>query len=177
VREKLAAADPESAAAVRAAVAEIANSISRAARDSSPDFARAKKAAKRRYNTDQLTETDVHAAATGQRFEQAVAALAMLGRFPVDLVERALLDKRPDIVLILARAAGCSRAATKALLLMRVADRGMSGHDIERALKSFERLGVATARRVVRYYMKRHAGAADAANFRAEAATAVAAVA
>jgi hypothetical protein len=30
---------------------------------------------------------------------------------------------------------------------------------------------------VVRYYMKRHAGAADAANFRAEAATAVAAVA
>ncbi|HEY7458070.1 MAG TPA: DUF2336 domain-containing protein [Xanthobacteraceae bacterium] len=177
VREKLAAAHPRAAADIRTAVAKATRGISQEMRESSPEFVKAKKATKRRYSTKQLSETDVHSAARLQNFERTVAALAMLGRFPVDLVERALLDKSSDIVLILARAAGCSRATAKSLLLMSVADRGMSPHDVESALGSFDRLGVSTARRVVNYYVKRYEDGADADEFRAAAADSIAAVA
>ena len=177
VRTKLAAAEPRAAADVHAAVAGVASGIGREMRDASPQFVKAKKAAKRRHATSQLSESDVHSAATAQNFDRAVAALAILGRLPLDLVERALLDRSADIVLILAKAGGCSRATAKALLLMSVADRGMSAHDIEAALMSFERLSIATARRVVRYYMKRYEDSAGAAEFRTAAANSIAAVA
>ena len=162
---------------VNAAVADTANEISEKMRAASPSFRRAKRATKRRFITRQLKETDVHKAATGERFEKAVAALALLGHVPVELVERALLDKSADIVLILAKAANCSRATAKALLAMSVADRGMSPHDIEAALSNFDRLSVATAQRVVRYYIKRYEDGAVAGEFREAAADSIAAVA
>jgi uncharacterized protein (DUF2336 family) len=156
VRVKLAADAPDVATAIKHAVAEATASISRELRDESAEFAKAKKVSKRRYNSNQLTESNVHAAAVTQDFDKAVAALALLGRFPVDLVERGLLDENPDILLILARAANCSRLTAKALLLMRAADRGMSAHDIEAALTSFDRISTATAKRVINYYVDRY---------------------
>jgi uncharacterized protein (DUF2336 family) len=174
VRSKLAAGSPSAAAAVKQAVAEATASISREVRDNSCEFAKAKKASKRRYNSNQLTESNVHAAATAQNFDKAVASLALLGRLPVDLVERGLLDENRDILLILARAAGCSRLTTKALLLMRASGRGMSAHDIEAALASFDRITAATANRLINYYVTRHNTEEGAAKFRAQAATATA---
>jgi uncharacterized protein (DUF2336 family) len=176
VREKLAAADPDMAGTVNAVVAEVANEISQKVRDASPAFRKAKRATKRRFITRQLNEVDVHKAALGEKFDKAVAALALLGHVPVELVERALLDKSSDIVLILAKAADCSRATAKALLRMSVADRGMSAHDVEAALASYDRLSVATARRVVTYYVKRYEDGAMAEEFR-HAADTIAAVA
>jgi uncharacterized protein (DUF2336 family) len=177
VREKLAAAHPQMADAVNAAVAEATNEISQKMRDASPAFCKAKRATKRRFITRQLNEVDVHKAATGENFEKAVAALALLGHVPVELVERALLDKSSDIVLILAKAADCSRATAKALLRMSLADRGMSPHDVEAALAGYERLSVATARRVVSYYAKRYEDAAVAGEFQEAAADSISAVA
>jgi hypothetical protein len=95
----------------------------------------------------------------------------------VELVERALLDKSSDIVLILAKAANCSRATAKALLMMSVAERGMSAHDIDAALSSYDRLSVATARRVVRYYVKRYKDGAAAVELREVVSETIAAVA
>jgi uncharacterized protein (DUF2336 family) len=119
----------------------------------------------------------VHAAAAAQNFEKTVAALALLGRLPVDLVERGLLDENPDILLILARAAGCSRFTTKALLLMRAAGRGMSPSDVEAALASYDRIGAATANRLINYYVTRYYAEDGAAKFRAAAPASCAAVA
>jgi uncharacterized protein (DUF2336 family) len=177
VRCKLAAADPRMAAAVTTAVAGAANSISERMRQASPAFRMAKRATKRRFITRQLNDVDVHKAAMGEKFDKAVAALALLGHVPVELVERALLDKSSDIVLILAKAANCSRATAKALLMMSVAERGMSAHDIDAALSSYDRLSVATARRVVRYYVKRYKDGAAAVELREVVSETIAAVA
>jgi uncharacterized protein (DUF2336 family) len=165
VREKLTAADPGMAGAVNAAVAEVAGEISQKMREASPAFRKAKRATKRRFITRQLNEVDVHRAAVGEKFDKAVAALALLGHVPVELVERALIDKSSDIVLILAKAADCSRATAKALLRMSVANRGMLAPDVEAALMSYDRLSVATARRVVGYYVKRYEDGAIAGEF------------
>jgi uncharacterized protein (DUF2336 family) len=175
VRKKLASQAPTGA--VNRAVAEATETISSRVRAASPEFRKAKKASKRRYTSNQLGENNVHAAATSQNFDKTVASLALLGKFPVEVVERGLLDENPDILLILAKAAHCSRLTTKALLLMRVAGRGMAAHDIEAALSSFDRLSVPTANRIINYYVKRQTSTASQAKFRAEAASTMAAVA
>ena len=77
------------------------------------------------FNAQPFTEATIHARAHAQEFARTVIALAKLGRFPVDLVERALLDKGEDMILILAKAAGCSWTTVKELLLMYVAERNL----------------------------------------------------
>ena len=71
------------------------------------------------------------------------------------LVERVLLDKGTDTVIILAKAAGCSWATTKAILIMHSAGRGLSQLDVERASGSFERLSQDAARHAIKFYERR----------------------
>ena len=157
VRAKLVAANPQAAALIRDTVAEISGLISREVRNASPEHVQAKRAAKRCYKIRQPSEGDVHMRAHAQDFEKTVVALSLFGRLPIDIVERALLDERPDMVLILAKAAGCSRTTTKAILLMQAAGRGMSDADMDQALASFDRLNPKTAQRVLEFYDRRKA--------------------
>lgn len=158
VREKLTAANPQSMATVQNTITDIAERVSSDLREASKTFARVKAAAKRRYATQQLSETDIHSAASSQQFDRTAANLALLGKVPVDLVERALLDKSPEVLLVLAKAAGCSSFTVKSLLLMQVADRGMAAHDLERTLETYEKLSTESAQRVLRYYAERRMG-------------------
>jgi uncharacterized protein (DUF2336 family) len=147
-RDRLIAGNPELAAQVRMAVTEVASEISGDVRNASPAHARAKARVKRLYRTGQFCEADLHAFARAKDFEQTALALAALGEFPIDLVERALVDQTFDTILILVKAAKCCRATVRAVLLLR----GMSAMDLESALMQFERLQVSTARQTLEFY-------------------------
>jgi uncharacterized protein (DUF2336 family) len=155
VRAKLVAANPEAAAEIEEMVTEVASAISQDARNASREYKLASKAARRRQRTHQLSEAAVHAAARSQHFERTVATLATLGQYPVDLVERALLDEGTDMILILLKAAACTRVTAKSILLMNVAGRGMSDHDLDEALARFDRLNPETAKRVIMFHQQR----------------------
>ncbi len=155
VRAKLEAANPQAAKTIREAVSAVASDISREVRENSREHAKAKFNAVRRYRSSELTESHVHAPAREQDFEKTVVAFALYGRFPVDLVERALVDDDPDLVLILAKAAGCTRTTARAIVLLPAAKRQLSPDDLEEALARFDRLRPATARRLVKFYEKR----------------------
>ena len=102
-----------------------------------------------------LTEANIHARAHAQEFERTVIALVKLGRLPVDLVERALLDKGEDMVLILAKAAGCSWTTVKELLLMHVAERNLQPDDLEQSFERYKKLTQETARHIINFYGQR----------------------
>jgi uncharacterized protein (DUF2336 family) len=155
VRARLIAANPQLVDVVDAAVADIASCISDDVRSSSRDHARAVARVKRLHRTGQFSEADLHAYASAHDFERASVALAALGEFPIDLVERALVDKSTDLILILARAAQCCRATVRAVLTMRTADRGLSPMDLSAALTQYDRLQLATARSALEFYRLR----------------------
>jgi len=155
VREKLEAINPNAVQAVRDAVAEVARTKQREARESSPRFTRAARDFRRMFKGHRISERNVHGPARAQNFEKTALALSTLGLLPIDVVERALLDKGTDKILILAKAAGCSWTTTKEMLTMHTADRGLSKQDIENAFKSYELLRRETARRVVKFYERR----------------------
>jgi hypothetical protein len=66
-----------------------------------------------------------------------------------------VLNDNPGAVQIIAKAADCSWATAKALLLMTAAERKMSRMDLDRARENFERLEIRTARRVLEFYEAR----------------------
>src|ERR1700733_14752059 len=87
-----------------------------------------------------IGEAEIYQYARDRKFEETAIALSLLCDTPIDVVERALLDPGAEIVLILAKVAGLSSTTTKAILLLRAADRGMSAKDLDQALTSFNRL-------------------------------------
>jgi uncharacterized protein (DUF2336 family) len=164
VREKLEAANPQAAREIRETVAEVAGAMQREVRDASRRHKVAARDARHLFRSHRLSEVNVHAAACAQQFAKTAAALSMLGPFPIDLVERVLIDKGAESVLILAKAANCSWTTTKAILVMQSAGRGLSQQDLDKACTAFERLSRETAQRVVKFYERRSKLAAGKAS-------------
>jgi len=155
VRARLAAENPQASTAIDGVVAEVVGGIRNDARNASPDFAAAQSAVERQNRIRRLGEAEIYQYARDRKFEETAIALSLLCDTPIDVVERALLDPGAEIVLILAKVAGLSSTTTKAILLLRAADRGMSAKDLEQALSSFNRLQPDTARRVLGFFRTR----------------------
>lgn len=152
VRGKLESADRRAAAAIRDSVDDVATAMQQESRDVSAGFASALRDANRRFMATQVTEANIHAPARAQEFERTAIALAKLGRLPLDLVERALLDNGEERILIVAKAAGCSWTTTRELLLMHVAGRDLKPRDLENAYHRYEKLTKEAARKIVGDY-------------------------
>jgi len=155
VRAKLEAINPQAAVAIRGTIDEVAAAMQREARDMSREHAVAVRNANHRFNYDPVTEANVHAPAHAQEFERTVLALAKLGRFPIDLVERALLDEGSEIVLLLAKAAGCSWVTARELLQMSAAKRSLTPDDLAQSFERYKKLTQETARNIVQFHERR----------------------
>jgi uncharacterized protein (DUF2336 family) len=155
VRARLIDANPQLADMIDATVADVSSCIGDNVRSTSRDHARAVARIKRLHRTGQFSEADLHAYASADEFERVSVALAAMGDFETDLVERALLDRSSDLILILARAAKCCRATARAVLMMPSADRRLSPMDLADALAQYDRLQLATARSALEFYRLR----------------------
>jgi uncharacterized protein (DUF2336 family) len=155
VRSRLTAENPHASMAIDGVVAEVVGGIRNEARNASPAFLAAEAAVERQNRVRRIGEAEIYQYARDRKFEETAIALSILCDTPIDVVERALLDPGAEIVLILAKVAGLSPSTTKAILLLRAADRGMSSEDLERALLSFQKLQSDTARRVLGFFRTR----------------------
>jgi len=162
VCSKIVAANPQFADAVQDAVTGVVDDINLGVRDRSVGHAKARRRVKLLTRSHELRETNVHAAARAQNFEQMVMALSVLAGCPIEMAERAVLHENPGVALVLAKAAGCSWATAKLILLIEAADRKMSGKDLDRARESFEQLEIRTAKRVLELYGTRRSTRAGA---------------
>jgi len=149
VCEKIIAVNSQLVEAVKGAVTEVVDELGLEIRNLSPDHAKAKRKVRRLKYWRELGEGKVHAAARAQDFEQAALALSILARCPIEVAERAVLDENPGAVQVVPKAAGCSWATVKSLLLMRAAGRRLSKKDLDQARENFERIETQTAQRVL----------------------------
>jgi len=155
VRARLAAENPQAGNAIEGILAEVVGGMRSDARNASPDFAAAQATVERQNRIRRVGEAEIYQYARDRKFEETAIALSIMCDTPIDVVERALLDPGAEIILILAKVAGLTESTTKAILLLRAADRGMSAKDLEQALSSFNRLQTDTARRVLSFFRTR----------------------
>jgi uncharacterized protein (DUF2336 family) len=156
VRARLAVENPHAAAAVNNVLSEVVGGIQSQTRKVSDAYAQAREEVAGLRRAGRLGEAEVYRFARESRFEHAVVALAVLCNIDIEAVEQALQDRDHDLTLILARVAGCSSTAAKALLLLKTADRGISTQDLDAALKVYEKLHIETAERVLGFHRARH---------------------
>ena len=155
VRAKLAAANPDAAEEIQYVVTEVVGKIRAEAVTMSGEYVAARQTIEPLHRAGTLSEAKVYEFAKMRRFEETVTALAFMCGVPIDVVETAMLDEQPDTTLILAKAAGLSWTTAKFVLLLRAGGHGVSAHELENALKSYEQLTDETAQLAVRFYQRR----------------------
>jgi hypothetical protein len=161
VFKKLAAANPAAAAEVNRVLYDLTgvSATSRAKPRSKFDYSDAQQLFEAAQRSNQPLDVVVRDYAKAGKFEETVVALATLCTLQTEVVENIMLDKRidSDLVLILVKASGLNWQTAKLILQFRAGDGGLSPNAIEKAYQHFERLQIATARRVVRFYQVRQA--------------------
>ena len=94
------------------------------------------------------------------KVEEATIGLALLCSLPVDVVERALIEKSREMTLILAKALDFSWETTMSLLFLRAKDHRISARDLDDMKEEFVRLNTKTSRSVLEFYQSRKSAAA-----------------
>jgi uncharacterized protein (DUF2336 family) len=158
VQLKLEAVQPSLAPVIQAAVAQAATMILDNAGRPSRDYTAAEARIHALHRDGQLGEKDVAAFAAVNRFEETVAALAVLCGFSIEAVDRAMVLDRPDAVLVMTKAIGMSWETTQSILRMRAGTRGISPGELEQCHSTFNRLKPGTARQVIEFQTKRARG-------------------
>jgi uncharacterized protein (DUF2336 family) len=118
------------------------------------DFGAAQREVAELRKQGKLNETQLVEFAKSSRYEQTVAALELLCRVPIDVIERLMAGDRPDPILILCKAAGWGWPTARAVIQSRP-HVAASSHALDNAFSNFERLSPATAQRVMRFWQAR----------------------
>jgi uncharacterized protein (DUF2336 family) len=158
VRLKLDSAHLMATAVIQSAVAEAASAIQSETGAVSRNYLTAQAHVEALHASGHLDEAEVENFAKMGKFEETTAALAILSDLPIETVERAMVQERPETVLIIARSIGMSWPTVKGILKMRAGDRGIGAHEIELCLGTFTRLKLSTAQQVVEFQRKRASG-------------------
>jgi uncharacterized protein (DUF2336 family) len=102
-----------------------------------------------------LNEAQLVEFAKSGRYEETVAALALLCAVPIEVVDSLMSGDRPDPILILCKSAGWQWPTVKTVIMARPIGKDQSNQGLDNAYTNFERLSPATAQRVMRFWQAR----------------------
>jgi uncharacterized protein (DUF2336 family) len=107
------------------------------------------------HNSGSLDEWEVANFAAMGKFEETTAAIAVLSRLPIEAVERAMLQERPEMTMIIAKALGFGWPTLKVILILGRGDRGISSDELDQYVATFTRLKPDVARQIIEFERKR----------------------
>jgi uncharacterized protein (DUF2336 family) len=160
VRERLEAANPQQAADVPTAVREATRRARSAPSAITQQTAIAHALVKSLYEDGRLDEHQVASFAEAGKFDEANAAIAALANVPVSIAENMMVETRAEGVMILAKVAGMSWSAVKAIINMRDDLSGGEPTDLRACRDTYERLRPSTAQQVLRFHRMQAAASA-----------------
>jgi uncharacterized protein (DUF2336 family) len=158
VRLRLDSAHLMATAVIQSAVADAASAIQSETGALSRNFLTARAHVDALRTAGHLDEAEVESFAKMGKFEETTAGLAILCDLPIATVERAMVQERPETVLIFAKSIGMSWPTVKEILKLRAGSRGVGAHEFEQYLGTFTRLKLTTAQQVVEFQRKRALG-------------------
>jgi uncharacterized protein (DUF2336 family) len=146
----LASVVPEVKAQLRDVLAKVTKEVG--AHAGPRDYAAAQRLVLSLNRAGQMNEAALAAFCGDGKYEEAVAALALIAKVPINVTDRLIGGERPDPVLILCKAAGIGWTTVRAILLLRPDGKGTSSHALDEAFGNYNRLSPSTAQRVVRLW-------------------------
>ena len=163
VRRKLAHERPEMGSQIQNVITDLAGAFHARFGPASKDYFSARRTVAKLHQWGQLTEDKVFEFAHSLKLNETIVALSLLCSVPTDIVERALVEKNREPLLILAKALGFSWSTAMSLLFLGAPDYRITAGDLDQLKIDFYRLSVDTCVRVLAIYRTRK-GAAGATN-------------
>jgi uncharacterized protein (DUF2336 family) len=115
----------------------------------------AKRVVATQHRQGNLNESSICGYAQSHKLEEVTIGLSLLCSLPGDVIERALLDKNREMLLILAKALDFSWETTMALLFLGAKDHRITAKDLSDLEREFGRLNVKTSRSVLEFNQSR----------------------
>jgi len=152
VQQKLAAANPTQVGDIRRVLSGIAADAISTAEQSRRDYSAARVVVEVLHASRALDESQVRNFAKHGKFEETAVALEMLCEFSIDAIERVFLSENPELILILAKSVRFSWDTTKYMMRLCPDSAYWSELKSEAYRSHFDKLHVATAKRIIRFY-------------------------
>ena len=169
VRTKLLQERPDMEGQISSVVTEVVAKIharsGRASGDASDDHVIASRRVAKLHQRGELTEDEVFEFAHSLKFDETAVALSLLCSLPTDIVERALVDKNRESILIVAKALDFSWTTAMALLFLGAPNYRITAGDLDRLKIDFIRLKNETCLRVLDVYRTRKGAGGDSGPF------------
>lgn len=163
VRKRLERERPAMIDQIKSTVTDVAGALQSRLGPVSRTYFVAKRVVTTQHQQGNLNENSISGYARFHRLEEVTIGLSLLCSLPGDVIERALLDKNREMLLIMAKALDFSWATTMSLLFLGAKDHRITAKDLRELESEFGRLNVETSRSVLEFYQSRkNAGDADA---------------
>jgi hypothetical protein len=163
VRKRLEHERPEMGEEIGSSVVDVAGALQSKFGPVSRSYFVAKRVVTNQYRLGNLAEESLAGYAIAHRIEEVTIGLSLLTSLPGDVIERALVDRNREMLLILAKALKFSWQTTMALLFLGAKDHRITARELRDLERDFCRLNVETSKSVLEFYRSRkNAGPADA---------------
>ena len=162
VKKRLERERPEMVEQIQSSVADVAGVLQSKFGPVSRTHFVAKRVVATQYRQGNLNENSICGYAQAHKLDEVTIGMSLLCSLPGDVIERALLDRNREMLLIMAKALDFSWATTMALLFLGAKDHRITAKDLSDLESEFGRLNVETSRSVLEFYQSRkNAGATD----------------
>jgi len=152
VRDRLIAVAPPE---LREEIRRVLRTIADAAGAKPPpgrDFSRAEEIVKRMKGLNELNDAAIVKFVETKRFDEVIAALAILTNAPIALIVKVMEGHRADLVLIPCKSAGLSWKAVETILNRRPVKPQIDQRTLAVASKDYGKLSLETAQRTLRFW-------------------------
>ncbi len=154
---------------IKGSVAEIAGALQSKFGPASKGFFVAKRLVATQHREGNLNESSISGYARAHKFDEVVIGLSLLCGMPNDMVERALVDKNREMLLVLTKALGFSWATTMSLLFLGARDHRITAQELRDLENAYGRLNIETCQSVLKFYEYRKNGASGDSSLNREA--------
>ena len=162
VRKRLERERPSMINQIQTSVSDVAGELQSKLGPVSRSYFVAKRVVTTQHRQGNLNENSISVYARSHKLDEVTIGLSLLCALPGDVIERALLDRNREMLLILAKALDFSWATTMSLLFLGAKDHRITAQELKDLEGEFGRVNAETSRSVLEFYRSRkHAGDAD----------------
>jgi uncharacterized protein (DUF2336 family) len=158
VKGRLLRERPEMAKHIQSSVTELAGELQSKFGPLSRGHLVAKRVVSTQHRLGNLNEGSISSYARSHRLEEVTIGLSLLCALPSDVIERAVLDRNRETLLILCKALNFAWDTTMALLFLGAKDHRITAQDLKDLENEYSRLNIETSRSVLAFYQSRKNG-------------------
>jgi uncharacterized protein (DUF2336 family) len=162
VKKRLEAERPDMTSQIKSSVTEVAGTLQSKFGPVSRSHFVAKRVVATQHQQGNLNENSISLYARSHKIDEVTIGLSLLCGLPGDVIERALLDRNREMLLILSKALDFSWATTMSMLFLGAKGHRITAKDLKDLESEFGRLNLETSRSVLEFYQSRkNDGGAD----------------